>query len=492
MGRTGWINVDLDGLRKLMERRGKEFIIYELVQNAWDEKVTRVDVTLTRPQRGRSHLTVVDDSVKGFGNLADAYTLFAESYKKANPERRGAFNAGDKFVLALCQAARIQTTGGTIFFDDAGRRKSRHRRDIGSEFSAVVELTLEEWARICAAARRLIPPVKTTFNGEEIGQRVPIHEFAAAIPTLAADADGRLCRKIRETTVRLFEPKPDEKATLYEMGIPVVETEDRWHVDVQQKVPLNMERDNVTPAYLRTVRVAVFNAMAAHLSNQDATATWVREAMSDERSAREATAKVMNLRFGNKRVTYDPSDPEANMIAVSHGYTVVSPGSLSGAEWKQVKAHNLLVAAGQVTPSPKPFSEGGRPLKVLEPDELSRDMLEFEAFANMVGRLILGHEVQIKFANDPRWHFGGCYGAGALTVNVGRMGWKWFEGAWGERVYQWTKFLFHEFAHETVSNHLSEDFHKACCHLGATFARRIVENPQLFQAPCANPGRPTS
>jgi hypothetical protein len=32
------------------------------------------------------------------------------------------------------------------------------------------------------------------------------------------------------------------------MGIPVVETGDRWHVDVAQKVPLNFDRDNLPPA----------------------------------------------------------------------------------------------------------------------------------------------------------------------------------------------------------------------------------------------------
>jgi hypothetical protein len=31
--RTKWIDVDLDGLRKLLERRSKEFALYELVQN---------------------------------------------------------------------------------------------------------------------------------------------------------------------------------------------------------------------------------------------------------------------------------------------------------------------------------------------------------------------------------------------------------------------------------------------------------------------------
>ena len=38
-----------------------------------------------------------------------------------------------------------------------------------------------------------------------------------------------------------------------EMGIPVVPVDEnlRWHVDIGQKVPLNIERDNLTPSYLR-------------------------------------------------------------------------------------------------------------------------------------------------------------------------------------------------------------------------------------------------
>ena len=44
--RTNWVVVDLDGLSDTLDRRGKEFAIYELVQNAWDEKITRVDINL--------------------------------------------------------------------------------------------------------------------------------------------------------------------------------------------------------------------------------------------------------------------------------------------------------------------------------------------------------------------------------------------------------------------------------------------------------------
>jgi hypothetical protein len=38
---------------------------------------------------GRSELVVTDDSPKGFRDLTDSYTMFAESYKKADPCGRG-------------------------------------------------------------------------------------------------------------------------------------------------------------------------------------------------------------------------------------------------------------------------------------------------------------------------------------------------------------------------------------------------------------------
>jgi hypothetical protein len=91
MKRKNWLDVDMDGMRKVLERRGKQLAIYELVQNGWDEDATKIEVTLTRPQNGRSELVVSNDSPEGFRDLTDAYTVFAESYKKADPEKRRAF-----------------------------------------------------------------------------------------------------------------------------------------------------------------------------------------------------------------------------------------------------------------------------------------------------------------------------------------------------------------------------------------------------------------
>jgi len=74
-----WFTVDKAGLAKLLERRGKEFIVFELVQNAWDQNVTRVDIALTK-QPGVRHalLRVEDDDPEGFSSLTDSFDWWCE------------------------------------------------------------------------------------------------------------------------------------------------------------------------------------------------------------------------------------------------------------------------------------------------------------------------------------------------------------------------------------------------------------------------------
>jgi hypothetical protein len=143
--RPGWIDVDLNGLAKILARRSKEFIVYELIQNAWDERTSKVEVRLPRPERGRTRIVVTDDSPGGFQDLTHAFTLYAESDKKRNARQRGMFNAGEKFVLAFCEEASIITTTGSIIFDAHGRQRSHRCTQTGSEFSGLLNLSLEEW-----------------------------------------------------------------------------------------------------------------------------------------------------------------------------------------------------------------------------------------------------------------------------------------------------------------------------------------------------------
>jgi hypothetical protein len=97
------------GLAKLLERRGKQFSLLELWQNAADEDgVTKVDLTLTPSaiDKDKYELTVEDDAPEGFTDITHAYTLFAESKKKGRADQRGRFNVGEKLVIATTETFR--------------------------------------------------------------------------------------------------------------------------------------------------------------------------------------------------------------------------------------------------------------------------------------------------------------------------------------------------------------------------------------------------
>ncbi len=363
-----WFEVDKEGLAKLLERRGKEFVMFELLQNALDTDAKRIEALLElKPGESFAKIVIVDDHPNGWKNLDHAYTLFAESEKKSDPEKRGRFNLGEKLVLALCEEASISTTSGTVTFTGQGRSRLPKRRTMGgSKFEATIRMTREEYEQVYSAVWRLLPPegVKLIFNGVHIEHRKPLRVIEATLPTEIADAEGILRRSARKTKVEVVECRPREVATLYEMGIPVVSTGDRWHVNVQMKVPLNSDRDNVTPAYLKDIRTLVLNEMYKDITPDDATSKWARDAMEGEVS-KEAADQIVNLRFGEKRVSTDPNDPEGTKLAMSKGYTVIPPRAFSGAEWETVRKHDLVKPAGQVTPSPKPYGPDGKDINVL-------------------------------------------------------------------------------------------------------------------------------
>jgi len=267
--------VDRKGLAQILARRGKEFIVTELLQNAWDEPgVREVRVNFDQAD-GRATLNVTDDAPEGFSDLSHAYTLFAASRKKGNVEQRGRFNLGEKLVIAICDRVLVTTTKGTIVFDEAGRTHHKDRTKRGSTLACELRMNKPEADALRVLVHLCIPPlgIATFFNDEVLRYRKALTHFVATLPTEKADEEGYLKPTARQTKVYVYEPLPNERAMLYEMGIPVVETNDTYHIDVMQKVPLNSDRDNVTPSYLQKVRTAVLNEMAATLSPEAATAS---------------------------------------------------------------------------------------------------------------------------------------------------------------------------------------------------------------------------
>jgi len=482
-----WFDVDKEGLAKILERRGgKAFIIYELLQNSWDEPgVTQVDATLIPvPNRPLARLVVMDDAPQGFSKLSDAFTLFAESKKKGDAQLRGRFNLGEKLVLACCEEATIDTTTGQVMFDANGQRTTNKRKiESGSIFSAILRITRQEVESVNEAIYRLIPPknILTLYNGKEIRHREPLTEFEAILPTEVADDEGNLRRTKRKTMIRVYEPDFDEEASVYEMGIPVVTTGDKYHVDIQQKVPMSLDRDNVPPAVLQDIRLYVLNHTFDRIQGEDeANQTWVKDALADERCEAAATRKVIQEQYGDKAVIFDPSDPEANKLAVSQGYTVIPGGAFNSNQWKNIKQSGASAPAGKVTPSAKPYGEDGNPLNLIPERSWTDGMRKVAAYAKMLAEYLMDVKISVEIARERSWPYLATYGpSGPLTFNVNRCGRQFFE-QFPANMEAVDNLLLHEFGHQYCSDHLSKDYYRALTRLGAKIKKLALDHPELF------------
>lgn len=485
--------VDRAGLARKLAHRPKSFVLYELVQNAWDENVKNVFASAEWMPKGICCIKVMDDSPEGFTDLASVYTLFRDSKKGTDPEKRGRFELGEKLIAALAQRMEVATTKGTIIIEGDKRFKSRRKLECGTLVTVYLRMTRPEFGELCEGAGRLIPPrgIVTTFNGKRLVEREPAAKFETTLPTVRT-IEGVLVAAQRKTKVLAYQPLPGETPMLYEMGIPVVELpNDRWHFDVQQRVPVNFERNNVPPTYLRTLRVEALNALHHHLDPHDAATPWVADALEDKRAQPEAVDRVIRQRFGDKAVIYDPSDTEGTKLAVSKGYTVVHGGTFSQGAWHHIKQHQLLLPAGQVTPGPKVYDPDGEPEKLIPRSAWTADMGCRAEFAVALFAKLQGWSADFKgtgalyvdIVDEPEvsWlaNFGRRGFSQRLCLNFGRLGPDWF--ALPHRSVEVLDLLLHEFGHARASDHLSSEYHRALTHFGAALTGLALDEPEFFR-----------
>lgn len=495
-----WFEIDRKGLARLLERRGLAFVIFELLQNSWDEQgASSVEVTLAAGQtRGRSVLRVVDNAPEGFRRLSDAWTLFATSYKAGNPVQRGRYNLGEKLVLALCDEASITSTKGAVVFDGSGRRTIKSKTAAGTVFEAVIRMTAEQRAEALAAVKRAIPPdtVKTIINGEVLARPEVKGKFHGTLLTEYADEDGVLRRTRRATDVAIYEPPEGDEGWIYEMGIPIVETGDRWSYDVGQKVPQSLERDGVPPSFLRQLRTEALNNLHNQVTTDDANETWVRDAASDQNCSEDAFTAVLDRRYGKDRVLADPSDPEATKRAMAAGHTIVYGNQLTQGERDRVRTlrtegRDPILPAGQSKFATKPvFGNGEKQIRIIKPEDYTEGQKRVVQYSHAAARALIGMDIQILVVNEATTPMLACYrksadafglgednplralftGEPRLIYNLGRLGKAWFEDASPKGLEEVHDLLIHELGHQFSGDHLADAYHDALCRLGARLA----------------------
>ncbi|MBI5388720.1 MAG: hypothetical protein HZA90_29005 [Verrucomicrobia bacterium] len=218
--------------------------------------------------------------------------------------------------------------------------------------------------------------------------------------------------------------------------------------------------------------------MHAQLGPDDVNSEWAETAIASPDCRPEAMRSYLNTRFGKKRVSFDPSDPEANKLAVSQGYTVVHGSMMSAGAWKNARSAQAILPAGQVTPSARTWTGEGNPEAVafdnwIPESQWTEGMRAIADCARRVAYKVLSRTITVKFCATPH-HLGkASYGPGGeLIFNKLRLGAEWFKRGVREEVFQ---LLIHELAHEFSSDHLSSDYHEALCRIGArmfTLARQ--------------------
>jgi hypothetical protein len=478
-----WFDTDREGLARLLERRGRAWALYELIQNALDTKAQNVSVEITAitgvPQ---VWLTVTDDDPQGFQRLSDIHTLFATSLRGDDPEKRGRFNAGCKMVLALCEEATVISTKGGFGFNKDGRRRLTRKTEVGSAFTGRMPMTRAELRDVQARLAILLVPMDVTLTiriDDEpalvVPYREPRHLFEARLQTEVTDGAGRLTRRDRSTAVNVH--TAEGQAWLCELGIPVTEIDGGWTIDVCQKLPQGLDRDAVAPAYVVKVQTLVLNQVAKEMSPKDFTAPWVAEAVQHDAVTAEAVDKYLDAKYGDKRVIFDASDPEANHKAVAAGYATIRGGAEAGATWAKIKAHELAKPAGQVFPSPKPSDD----YTTIPFDDLPEHYQRAVGYASALASRLLDLHIRVRVIDGPNLSSAATWLRGkvpVLTLNRSKLGSTWFQHGPCVEV---DDLLIHEMAHEG-GHHLESGYHDMATKLGALGMDLARRDPAFFQS----------
>ena len=479
-----WFDVDKIGLKKVQSEKHKFFILQELISNAFDEKVSFVDIELSPIKQSRHwELRVSDDSPDGFRDLSHAYTLFAESYKKGNVQQRGRFNLGEKFALAMFRSARITSTKGSVIFNEDGSRgHSGKKTESGTQFIGEILLNESEKSDMINKCSYIRVPKGVTLNvcGEHKYYESPKFTFEATLPTIIADEDGALSKCLKKTIIEVY-PKSGNQGYIFELGIPVVEIDINYDINVMQKVPLNKDRDNVLPSFRKKLCVEVLNNCYQDLSKNEVKDSWVKDALGHSDIKTEATENVLTKTHGKDAVVFDPSDPEANNKAVADEKHMIYSNNYNSNVWVNIRKvreeTGQFMSSGSISKYATPKFSGGA--EELPYEKWTDGMKKVSAYAKRLHTKLFNRPLEFIIHNGRGASATYIRGTSACQINFFYkvLGKAWFDLENNKK--RITSLIIHEFGHFYSSNHLSEEYYDGLCNIGAEMFLGFPHNKEI-------------
>jgi hypothetical protein len=463
-----WFEVDKEGLKRLLTKKDKTFILRELVQNAWDEPISICKVKLKQASEGGyTYISVEDDSPIGFRDLTHAYTLFGDTYKRRDASKRGRYNLGDKLVFSVCKEAIVETTKGTIVFDENGRRELNIKKKSGSKITVKLTTTKKEFKEMYADALLYIPPksVKYYVNGTKKLHQTPYKTFETSLIT-EIEKDEVMSRTKRKTEVNLYD-SDRETHYIYEMGIPICEIDCKFDIDVQQKIPLTLDRETVLPSFLKDVYAEVLNQTYDKIEEEESSQLWVRQGMSDDRISKKATETIIKKRYGNDVVVANRFDANSIDEAISRGYRVISGSELSKDEWSTVKKFDLLQSTSDL------FGSNFKNAKQVK--DTSDDQKRFAKLAKRIARRLLNLNINVNFVKDNNL-VAGQFGYNTLMVNLAKFNNRFFKPTISSEQID---FIVHELGHH-AGHHTEKSYHELITKMAGQLTVLALKEPEFF------------
>jgi len=474
--KNSWFEIDKKGLQQIQNDKNKFFIIKELVSNSFDEDINKCVLTLDFDKDKELFVNVLDDSKDGFKDLKDSYTMFAPSYKKGIVTKRGRFNVGEKFALSMFRTACItSTTGRVTFLEDGTRKKTYTKIDKGTLFMGKLpKINKSQYEDLINQSQNIIPPKDVEFlvNGKVIDRLPTYKSFIEELPSITKDDEGNLVKTKRKTEIELF--KTDEHF-IYEMGIPVVSTDIGFSINVNQKIPLSKDRDNVSPSYLKKLKTYILNHTSSDLSEEETKSSWVQEAL--ENADTHAVKDVIDVRYGDDAVVFDVTDHEANKKAFADDKNVITGGSFNSQVWDNIRRtrddyEDFAKPSGSIGKYASPNMSGTRPDELLDKSKITKEMKQVISLAKKLHKKLFNQELNVEIFNEKG--LGGnrllatyCkgYSGSDLSFYYKTLGKDWFNLQ--NNKVKIMELIIHEFGHFYSGDHLSERYYDGLCEIGA-------------------------
>jgi len=303
----GWLAISTDGFAAMNAARPPEHLIKELVQNSLDSfsDAQAGWIQLSYSHDGSSLHVHCADNGSGIDNLADLRVVYL-THKTDSHLKRGRFGRGFKEALCIAREAVVVSGCEQLqFLQENGERITRQSRTAAPKPGTRVTMQMGWSAEVVQQldhyfSRFLVPSgVALEVNGRRIQPRPVEHALEASLTTELYDATTQSWKKPRRrTAVHLVRCRPEETPTIYEMGIPVAELE--WsvpfHADIQQRVPMNPNRDAVASGFGVGLHVACLPTLLEAMDEDTIKQDWVGHA--GRRCSTEVQQRILARAFG--------------------------------------------------------------------------------------------------------------------------------------------------------------------------------------------------